>query len=155
VPDQRFDYLCDLHKPGNKIPAYLHVTDIAGLIKGASEGAGLGNAFLSHIAAVDGIFHLIRAFENDEIMHVDDSVDPVRDLETITSELCMKDLDTIERAIENERKEQKRVKVNRYIQEKRCLLHIFSVPRRHRTQLSILTSRSVTMTSSLLLLPLR
>jgi len=72
------------------------VTDIAGLIKGASEGAGLGNAFLSHIAAVDGIFHLVRAFESDEIVHVDDSVDPIRDLHTIESELCFKDLSTLE-----------------------------------------------------------
>jgi GTPase involved in cell partitioning and DNA repair len=59
------------------------VTDIAGLVRGASEGAGLGNAFLSHVAAVDGLFHVVRAFDNDEVVHVDDSVDPVRDLETI------------------------------------------------------------------------
>lgn len=61
-------------------PAYLQVTDIAGLIKGASKGEGLGNAFLSHIQAVDGIFHIVRAFDNDEVLHVDDSIDPVRDL---------------------------------------------------------------------------
>ena len=71
--------------------------DIAGLIKGASEGAGLGNAFLSHIQAVDGIFHLVRAFDNKEVTHVDDSIDPVRDLETITSELCKKDLMYVKR----------------------------------------------------------
>jgi obg-like ATPase 1 len=61
-------------------PAYLQVTDIAGLIKGASQGEGLGNAFLSHIQAVDGMFHIVRAFDNDEVLHVDDSIDPVRDL---------------------------------------------------------------------------
>jgi obg-like ATPase 1 len=66
--------------------------DIAGLIKGASEGAGLGNAFLSHIQAVDGVFHLVRAFDNKEVTHVDDTIDPARDLETITGELCKKDL---------------------------------------------------------------
>lgn len=93
VPDQRFKFLCDLYSPPSKVPAVLSVTDIAGLIKGAADGAGLGNAFLSHIAAVDGIFHLVRAFDNDEVVHVDDSVDPVRDLETISSELCAKDLD--------------------------------------------------------------
>jgi obg-like ATPase 1 len=69
----------------------LHVTDIAGLIRGASEGAGLGNAFLSHIQAVDGLYHVVRAFENPEVVHVEDSVDPVRDLETIMYELCRKD----------------------------------------------------------------
>jgi len=61
-------------------PAYLQVTDIAGLIKGASQGEGLGNAFLSHIQAVDGMFHIVRAFDNDEVLHVDDSIDPTRDL---------------------------------------------------------------------------
>jgi obg-like ATPase 1 len=91
VPDLRFEWLCDLWKPASKIPAYLHITDIAGLIKGASEGAGLGNAFLSHIQAVDGLYHVVRAFDNPEVVHVDDSVDPVRDLNTIMYELCRKD----------------------------------------------------------------
>lgn len=73
-----------------RYPAYLQVTDIAGLVRGAAEGAGLGNAFLSHIGAVDGIFHVVRAFDSEEVIHVDDSVDPVRDLETIQGELCKK-----------------------------------------------------------------
>ena len=62
VPDERYDFLCDLWNPPSKYPAYLHLVDIAGLIKGASEGAGLGNAFLSHIQAVDGLFHVVRCF---------------------------------------------------------------------------------------------
>ncbi|CZS99080.1 probable GTP-binding protein [Rhynchosporium agropyri] len=74
VPD---DFLCDLWKPPSMYPAYLQVTDIAGLIKGASQGEGLGNAFLSHIQAVDGMFHIVRAFDNDEVLHVDDSIDPM------------------------------------------------------------------------------
>mmetsp|Transcript_9948 Transcript_9948/g.32461 ORF Transcript_9948/g.32461 Transcript_9948/m.32461 type:complete len:401 (-) Transcript_9948:287-1489(-) len=100
VPDQRFKWLCDLFSPPSKVPAVLKVTDIAGLIRGASEGAGLGNAFLSHIQAVDGIYHVIRAFESEEVIHVDDSVDPVRDLETIQSELCKKDLEYVQKQIE-------------------------------------------------------
>ncbi|ORZ32150.1 P-loop containing nucleoside triphosphate hydrolase protein [Catenaria anguillulae PL171] len=99
VPDDRYDYLVKLWNSPSCIPAYLMVTDIAGLIRGASEGQGLGNAFLSHIQAVDGIFHVIRAFENDDVIHVDDSVDPIRDLETIQFELCKKDLDIVEKAI--------------------------------------------------------
>ncbi|WIA22223.1 hypothetical protein OEZ85_004551 [Tetradesmus obliquus] len=98
VPDERYDFLCNMWNPPSKYPAYLHVTDIAGLVRGASEGAGLGNAFLSHVAAVDGLFHVVRAFDNDEVVHVDDSVDPVRDLETIQMELCKKDLDYLSRA---------------------------------------------------------
>jgi len=96
VPDWRFDWLCDLWQPPSRIPAYLMITDIAGLIKGASEGAGLGNAFLSHIQAVDGLYHVVRAFENPEVVHVEDSVDPIRDLETIQYELCRKDSAYIE-----------------------------------------------------------
>ncbi|GMI41200.1 hypothetical protein TeGR_g4947, partial [Tetraparma gracilis] len=102
VPDQRFQYLVDLWKPPSVVPAMLSVWDIAGLIKGASEGAGLGNDFLSHIAAVDGIFHVIRCFEDDAVVHVDDSVDPVRDLETIQGELCAKDLKFLDKAMEEE-----------------------------------------------------
>eukprot|EP00571_Detonula_confervacea_P011288 CAMPEP_0172300058 /NCGR_PEP_ID=MMETSP1058-20130122/2234_1 /TAXON_ID=83371 /ORGANISM="Detonula confervacea, Strain CCMP 353" /LENGTH=406 /DNA_ID=CAMNT_0013009725 /DNA_START=30 /DNA_END=1250 /DNA_ORIENTATION=+ len=92
VPDKRYQQLCDIWNPPSKYPAFLQLTDIAGLIKGASEGAGLGNAFLSHIQAVDGIFHLVRAFDSKEVTHVDDSIDPERDLGTITEELCKKDL---------------------------------------------------------------
>jgi len=99
VPDARYDFLCDLWKPPSMYPAYLQVTDIAGLIKGASQGEGLGNAFLSHIQAVDGMFHIVRAFDNDEVLHVDDSIDPVRDLNTIQSELCKKDLDILAKTI--------------------------------------------------------
>jgi GTP-binding protein YchF len=96
VPDMRYDWLCEHWNPSSRIPAYLMITDIAGLIRGASEGAGLGNAFLSHIQAVDGLFHVVRAFDNPEIVHVDDSVDPIRDLETIIHELCRKDEKYIE-----------------------------------------------------------
>lgn len=103
VPDQKFKYLSECWKPSSIVPAMLKIVDIAGLIKGAAEGAGLGNAFLSHIAAVDGIFHLIRCFESDEVIHVDDSVDPVRDLETIQSELCLKDLETMSGVLDREK----------------------------------------------------
>jgi obg-like ATPase 1 len=97
VPDQRYEWLCEVFQPASRIPAYLHITDIAGLIKGASEGAGLGNAFLSHIQAVDGLYHVVRAFDNPEVVHVDDSVDPIRDLETIMYELCRKDSTYVEK----------------------------------------------------------
>nr|XP_012608852.1 obg-like ATPase 1 isoform X1 [Microcebus murinus] len=91
VPDERFDFLCQYHKPASKIPAFLNVVDIAGLVKGAHNGQGLGNAFLSHISACDGIFHLTRAFEDDDITHVEGSVDPIRDIEIIHEELQLKD----------------------------------------------------------------
>jgi hypothetical protein len=77
VPDDRFKWLCDLYKPKSEVPAFLEICDIAGLVKGAAQGEGLGNAFLSHIMAVDGIFHVCRGFDDSDIVHVEDRVDPV------------------------------------------------------------------------------
>merc|ERR1719452_226856 len=87
VPDQRFDWLVDHHKPASKVPAFLNVVDIAGLVKGANEGQGLGNAFLGHIRACDAMFHLCRTFEDAEITHVEGEVDPIRDLEILNKHL--------------------------------------------------------------------
>ncbi|XP_014669913.1 PREDICTED: obg-like ATPase 1 [Priapulus caudatus] len=91
VPDERWNFLCQYYKPLSKVPAYLNVVDIAGLVKGAHEGQGLGNAFLSHISACDAIFHMTRAFEDDDISHVEGDVNPVRDMEIIMEELRKRD----------------------------------------------------------------
>jgi obg-like ATPase 1 len=101
VPDERFDYLVKHYHPKSEVPAVLKVTDIAGLVKGAAEGQGLGNAFLSHIAAVDGIYHMVRCFEDSEVAHVETTVDPVRDLEIIAGELRAKDIQTMNRRLES------------------------------------------------------
>jgi len=100
VPDARYDYLCDYFKPLSKVPAFLHVVDIAGLVKGASEGHGLGNAFLSNISACDAIFHMCRSFEDDDVTHVEGEVDPVRDIAIIKEELILKDLEYLNSTIE-------------------------------------------------------
>lgn len=103
--DQRFDFLVKLYKPNSKIPANLSIVDIAGLIKGASEGLGLGNEFLSYIDFVDGIFHLVRCFEDENIIHVDNSVDPIRDVQTIKDELRLKDLKMITKLSNKQKRE--------------------------------------------------
>merc|ERR1712188_68131 len=90
VPDERFDKLVEIFKPVSRVPAYLSVTDIAGLVKGAADGEGLGNAFLSHIKAVDGIFQVVRVFTDEDITHVEGSVEPVRDLDIISLELRLR-----------------------------------------------------------------
>lgn len=97
VPDARFDHLCEKYKPASKQPAFLNVVDIAGLVKGANEGHGLGNAFLSHIKACDGIYHMIRIFDDEEIVHVEGGVDPIRDISIINDELRLKDLEFVEK----------------------------------------------------------
>merc|ERR1719375_2444081 len=104
MPDDRFDWLVEQYKPASEVPAFLTVVDIAGLISGASKGEGLGNAFLSHIQAVDGIIHVMRAFEDDDVIHAEDTVDPVRDIETICNELRIKDLSFMKSKIEQHKK---------------------------------------------------
>ena len=92
VPDNRLEKLETLVEPERVIPATVEIVDIAGLVKGASKGEGLGNQFLANIRETDAIIHVLRCFENDNIVHVDGSVDPIRDKETIDLELQLKDL---------------------------------------------------------------
>jgi len=100
VPDERFDWLVEHYKPKSVVPANLTVYDIAGLTRGASTGAGLGNAFLSHIRAVDAIFQVVRCFDDAEIIHVEGDVDPIRDLDIISEELRIKDIEFVEKSHE-------------------------------------------------------
>lgn len=97
VPDERIDKLADMSQSKKRIPAVVEFYDIAGLVKGAYKGEGLGNQFLSHIRNVQVIVQIVRCFENGDIIHVEGKVDPVRDIDTIESELIFKDLDTIEK----------------------------------------------------------
>lgn len=100
VPDERLTFLSNLFRPLRTIPAVVEFYDIAGLVKGASKGEGLGNQFLSHIRECDAIVEVVRCFENADIIHVDGSVDPIRDIEVINLELVMADLDTVNSRIE-------------------------------------------------------
>lgn len=108
VPDARYDWLCEQYKPKSKVPANLTVYDIAGLTRGASTGAGLGNAFLSHIRAVDAIFQVVRCFDDAEIIHIEGDVDPIRDLNIISEELRIKDIEFVEKALEALKKQTRR-----------------------------------------------
>ena len=104
VPDQRLDRLAELVKPKTVTPTTIEFVDIAGLVKGASEGKGKGNAFLSHIREVNLIIHVVRCFHDDDVVHVEGSVDPLRDIAIIESELLFKDLETLERKEERVKK---------------------------------------------------
>ena len=104
VPDPRLERLNAIVKPKKKIPAVVEFVDIAGLVKGASQGEGLGNQFLSHIREVDAVVHVIRCFEDPDVVHVMGPVDPVRDHDVITSELALADLAVVERRLEKTRK---------------------------------------------------
>ncbi len=97
VPDERLDVLDEMYHPKKVTPAAIEFVDIAGLVKGASRGEGLGNKFLSHIRECDAIVHVVRCFEDENIIHVDGSVDPVRDMETINLELIFADMETVKK----------------------------------------------------------
>ena len=105
VPDERLNKLAELVKPGRIVPATCDIVDIAGLVKGASQGEGLGNQFLGNIRETDAIIHVLRCFDNDNIVHVDGSVNPVRDKEIIDTELQLKDLETVENRISKVQKQ--------------------------------------------------
>ena len=96
VPDKRLDFLNELYKPASLVPTAFEFTDIAGLVKGASAGEGLGNKFLSHIREVDAVVEVVRCFEDSNVIHVDGNVDPIRDIEIINVELIMSDLEIVE-----------------------------------------------------------
>lgn len=100
VPDERLTWLSDLHKPKKTTPAVVEFVDIAGLVKGASKGEGLGNKFLSHIRNTDAIVHVVRCFEDSNVTHVEGSTDPLRDIEIINLELVMADIEMVERRVD-------------------------------------------------------
>ncbi len=104
VPDERLEKLSEIVKPEKTIPAILEFVDIAGLVKGASKGEGLGNKFLAHIREVDAILHIVRCFEDENVSHIDTVLDPVRDVEIVNMELIFADLETIEKRMEKTQK---------------------------------------------------
>ncbi len=107
VPDERLDRLALLVKTKNKVTTQMEFVDIAGLVKGASQGEGLGNQFLGHIRQVDALLHVVRCFEDDNIVHVDGHVDPLRDMEVISMELILADMDTVEKRLTKARSQAK------------------------------------------------
>ena len=120
VPDYRLDKLAEMYNPTLYTPATVEFVDIAGLVRGASQGEGLGNKFLSHIRDVDAVVHVLRCFEDSDIIHVDGSVDPLRDLETINMELIYSDIEQVEKRID---KTQKLLKGDKTLQAQLDLLN--------------------------------
>lgn len=125
VPDERLDKLTQMYHPEKTTHAIIEFVDIAGLVKGASKGEGLGNKFLSHIREVDSIVEVVRCFEDPNIVHVDGSIDPVRDIETINLELIFADIETVDKRLESAKKKLKADK--KYAQEIETLEKIKSV----------------------------
>ena len=104
VPDKRLDVLGKMYNSQKVVPAVIEFVDIAGLVRGASKGEGLGNQFLSHIREVDAIVHVVRCFEDENVVHVEGSVDPLRDIETINLELILADMDVLDRRLQKTKK---------------------------------------------------
>ena len=104
VPDERLQKLADMYNTKKITPAVVEFVDIAGLVKGASKGEGLGNKFLSHIRETDAICEVVRCFEDSNVVHVDGSVDPIREIETINLELIFADIETIEKRLDKAKK---------------------------------------------------
>ncbi|HBA37454.1 MAG TPA: redox-regulated ATPase YchF [Firmicutes bacterium] len=123
VPDERLEHLNELYKPQSLVATSFEFTDIAGLVKGASHGEGLGNKFLSHIREVDAIVNVVRCFENGDITHVEGKIDPIRDIEIINTELILADLESIENRIAKLGKKMTMAKEKSELLEVNTLLH--------------------------------
>ncbi|GBU10965.1 catalase inhibitor protein [Erysipelotrichaceae bacterium] len=136
VPDERLQKLTELVKPNKTIPAAFEFTDIAGLVKGASLGEGLGNKFLSHIREVDAICHVVRCFVDLDVIHVDGDVNPIRDIETINMELIFADIDTVE-------KRMKRLSKMSQMKDKEAAIEHAALVRIHAAFMTDLPARSV------------
>ena len=129
VPDERLEKLAEIYNPDKFTPAVIEFVDIAGLVKGASKGEGLGNKFLSNIREVDAIVHVVRCFESDDIIHVEGSVDPARDIETINLELIFSDIEMAQRRLD---KTAKALKVGVYFARRlRRLCALLNSPGAH------------------------
>ena len=128
VPDERLDALVKLYEAERTVPAFVEFVDIAGLVKGASKGEGLGNKFLAHIREVDAIVHVVRCFQDKDVIHVDGGVNPERDIETIETELILADMDAMEKRIEKQEKSLKGCKDKKLVEElemmKRLAAHL-------------------------------
>ena len=122
VPDERIDKLNEMYQPERLIPTAYEFTDIAGLVKGASQGEGLGNKFLSHIRETDAICEVVRCFKDNNIIHVDGNVDPIRDIETINLELAIADLDIINNRLEKVAKKARTTKNKEEDRKKKMFL---------------------------------
>ena len=131
MPDERYDWLCEKYNPKSRVPAHLTIYDIAGLTRGASKGEGLGNAFLSHIRAVDAIFQVVRCFDDAEIIHIEGDVDPVRDLEIISEELRIKDIEFTEKNLEASKKLTRRggqsLEMKKLLEEEACIEKVLAL----------------------------
>ena len=123
VPDERLDQLAKLSSSKKKIFTNITFVDIAGLVKGASKGEGLGNKFLSHIREVDAIIHLVRCFDSSEITHVNSEIDPLNDLETIKTEILLSDIDIIQKKLEKGKKKLLSSKEIQVLEKKLALLN--------------------------------
>ena len=138
VPDERLTQLAKMYKPVKNTPAIVEFVDIAGLVRGASKGEGLGNKFLSHIREVDALVHVIRCFEGTDVIHVEGTVDPIRDIETINLELIFSDMEIVDRRLD---KAKKMIKADKKFEQEIAILE------RVKTALeSVLPSRSVERT---------
>lgn len=124
VPDERLTKLAELVHPGRIVPTTVEIVDIAGLVKGASKGEGLGNKFLANIRETDAILHVLRCFDDENVTHVDGSVDPVRDKEIIDTELQLKDLETIESRIQKVQNRHRRAVTNK---QNKCTTSLLNI----------------------------